>query len=80
MLTTSGLLHSLEAYSTDSSRMIRNPPEASNFNRFFLKLNRFICNGRFSRAPVKPLMTNLTLGLLIPTLTIGYAPSPPDFS
>jgi hypothetical protein len=28
----------------DSSKMIRNCPEVLNFNRLFLKLNRFICN------------------------------------
>ena len=36
--------HSFEVYSIDSSKMIGNSPEVSNFNRLFLKLNRFICN------------------------------------
>ena len=36
--------HSSEIYSIDSSKMIDNPPEVSNFNRLYLKLNRFICN------------------------------------
>ena len=36
--------HSFEVYSIDSSKMIGNFPEVSNFNRLFLKLNRFICN------------------------------------
>ena len=31
--------------------MIGNSPEVSNFNRLFLKLNRFICNRRFSPSP-----------------------------
>jgi hypothetical protein len=36
--------HSFEVYfSTDSSKMIGNPPEVLNFNQLFLKLNRFIC-------------------------------------
>ena len=34
-----------EVYSVDSSKMIRNSPEISNFNRLDLKLNRFlVCN------------------------------------
>ena len=37
--------HSFEVYSCiDSSKMIGNSPEVSNFNGLFLKLNRFICN------------------------------------
>ena len=36
--------HSFEIYSIDSSKMMGNPPEVSNLNRLFLKLNRFICN------------------------------------
>ena len=36
--------HSVEIYSIDSSKMIGNPPEVSNFNRLFLKLNQFIYN------------------------------------
>jgi hypothetical protein len=37
--------HSFEAYSSiDSSKMIGESPEVSNFNWSFLKLNRFICN------------------------------------
>ena len=36
--------HSFDVYSIDSSKMIGNPPEVSNFNWLFLKLNRFICN------------------------------------
>ena len=36
--------HSFEVYSIDSSKMIGNSPEVSNFNRLNLKLNRFICN------------------------------------
>ena len=31
-------------YSIDSSKMIGNFPVVVNFNRLFLKLNRFICN------------------------------------
>ena len=38
-------LYSFEVYSfIDSSKMINNSPEVSNFNRLFLKLNQFICN------------------------------------
>ena len=33
-----------EIYSKNSSKMIGNSPEASNFNQWFFKLNRFICN------------------------------------
>ena len=36
--------HSFEAYSIDSSKMIGNSHEFSNFNWLFLKLNWFICN------------------------------------
>ena len=39
--------HSFESFevcSIDSSKMISNSPEVSNFNQLFLKLNRFICN------------------------------------
>ena len=36
--------HSVEVYSIDSSKMIGNSPEVFNFNRLFLKLNRFICH------------------------------------
>jgi hypothetical protein len=36
--------HSFEAYSRDSSKMMGNFREVLNFNRLFLKLNRFICN------------------------------------
>ena len=32
------------AYSIDSSKMMGNFPEVLDFNRLFLKLNRFICN------------------------------------
>ena len=36
--------HSFEVYFfIDSSKMIGNFPEVSNFNRLFLKLNQFIC-------------------------------------
>ena len=38
------LLYSVEVYSRDSSNIIGNSPEVSNFNWLFLKLNRFICN------------------------------------
>ena len=33
-----------EVYCKDSSKMIGNAPEVSNFDRLFLKLHRFICN------------------------------------
>ena len=33
-----------EVYSIDSSKMICKFPAVLNFNRLFLKLNRFICN------------------------------------
>ena len=33
--------HSFEVYSIDTSKMIGNSPEVSNFNRLFLRLNRF---------------------------------------
>ena len=37
--------HSFEVYSSiDSSKMIGNSPEVSNFNRLFPKLHRFIRN------------------------------------
>ena len=37
--------HSFEVYSLiDSSKMIGNSPQVSNFNRLFLILNQFICN------------------------------------
>ena len=36
--------HSFEVYSIDSSKTIDEFPEVLNFNRLFLKLNRFICN------------------------------------
>ena len=36
--------HSIGIYSADSSRMLGNSLEVSNFNWFFFKLNRFICN------------------------------------
>ena len=37
--------HSFEVYSSiDSSKMIGKFPDALNFNRLFLELNRFICN------------------------------------
>ena len=36
--------HSFEVLSMDSSKLFGNSPEVSNFNRLFLKLNRFICN------------------------------------
>ena len=36
--------HSFKVYFVDSSKMIGNSPEVSNFNRLFLKLNRFISN------------------------------------
>jgi hypothetical protein len=36
--------HSFGAYSIDSSKMLGNSHEVSNFNRLFLKLNRFNCN------------------------------------
>ena len=35
---------SFEVYSLDSSKMNNKVPEVLNFNRSFLKLNRFICN------------------------------------
>ena len=38
------LLYSFEVCSIDSSKVIGNSPEVSNFNQSFLKLNRFICN------------------------------------
>ena len=45
MLTTSCFfVYSFEVYSIDSSKMIGNSLEVSNFNRLFLKLNRFIRN------------------------------------
>jgi hypothetical protein len=36
--------HSFEVYSLYSSKMMCNAHEFSNFDRLFLKLNRFICN------------------------------------
>ena len=36
--------YSFKIYYIDSSKMIGNSPEVSNFNRVFLKLSRFICN------------------------------------
>jgi len=37
--------HSFEVYSSiNSSKLIGNSPEVSNFNWLFLKLNRFVCN------------------------------------
>ena len=36
--------HSFETDSTNSSKMISKFPKVLNFNRLFLKLNRFICN------------------------------------
>ena len=43
--------HSFEVlYFIDSSKMIGNPPEVANFNRLFLKLNRFI----YKYPPVLP--------------------------
>ena len=36
--------HSFEVHSINSSKMIRNSSEVSNFNRLFLELNQFICN------------------------------------
>ena len=36
--------NSFEVYSIDSSKMIGNSPEFSNFNQLFLKLNQLICN------------------------------------
>ena len=46
--TSSGFdaFHTFGVYSTvDSSTMLGNPPAVlMNFNRLFLKLNRFICN------------------------------------
>ena len=47
MLTSSSgfaIIHARYIPSIDSSNMIGNSPEFSNFNRLFLKLNRFICN------------------------------------
>ena len=45
MLTSSfGFLDWIEVDSIDSSRMLGNSPEILNFNRFFLKLHRFICD------------------------------------
>jgi type III secretory pathway component EscR len=38
------LLYSFEVHSMDSSITIGTYLEVSNFNRFFLKLNQFICN------------------------------------
>ena len=43
-------LHQIKAYSIDSFQKIGNFPAVSNFNRFFLKLNQFICN----QPPVLP--------------------------
>ena len=42
--------HSFEVYSIDSPNITGNSPEVLNFNRLFLKLNRFICN----QPPVLP--------------------------
>ena len=39
-----GCFHSFDVYYVDSSRMIGKSLEVFNFNRLFLKLNRFICN------------------------------------
>ena len=36
--------HSFKVYSIDSSKMIGNSLEISNFNQLFFKLSRFICN------------------------------------
>ena len=45
MLTSSGFPLLNRVYSfIDSSKMIGNSPKVSNFNRSFLKLNRFICD------------------------------------
>ena len=52
MFTSSGLLYLFEIYSIDSSKMIGNSYEVSNFNRLFLKLNRFIWNW----PPVLPIL------------------------
>ena len=41
-----------QVYSIDSSRMMGNFPEVLNFNRLFLKLNRFVCN-KHSVFPVR---------------------------
>ena len=43
-ITSSVLHHSFEVYSIDPSKKIGISSAASNFNRLFLKLNRFICN------------------------------------
>ena len=37
-------LKKIGVYSINSSKTIGNFPEVLNFNRLFLKLNRFICN------------------------------------
>ena len=37
-------LYKVGIYAINSSRMIGNFPAVLNFNRLFLKLNRFICN------------------------------------
>ena len=42
--------HSFEIYSIDSSKMINNFPEVSNFNQVVFKLNQFICN----QLPIPP--------------------------
>ena len=69
MLTSFGFPLLKWVYSSiDSSRMICNSPEVSNFfNRLFLKLNRFIWNKlpvlpnhRFRQAPKLPLMRVLS--------------------
>ena len=44
-------LYLSQVYSIDSSRMMGNFPDVFNFNRLFLKLNRFICN-KHSAFPV----------------------------
>jgi hypothetical protein len=40
-------------YYIDSSKMMGNFPEVLNFNRLFLKLNQFICNGQRERERFK---------------------------
>ena len=44
MLTSSRFALFIWVYSIDSSKMIGDSPEVSNFNWLFLKLNQFICN------------------------------------
>ena len=69
MLTSSGFAYSSEVYSTDSSKMIGNSPEVSNFIRLFLKLNRFICNQL-------PVLSETQVNRFENWLNSGYGQSP----